>query len=663
MPCGARTVGPQKPTVPLCRARTNTNTSTSTSISISTGTSTNNTSNNMSAALAKDREQRFVYAVSRALVDTPLHARARCSDRLRVLKEAEEKVAEDADKALAAIAEKKKAKKAAKALPAPPPPPEAVKLSQIGEDEKSYLLDWFDLNDDDPEASDVDPREVTKLVLDEVSETLEEEDWWKLSRDLVLHEVAGLPPAPGEPAVGTVRELSAMEQLWRDLLGYQPAQAWEHCQRAAALAGRLLLFEWQRDELYKGVLKGLEVHAFAFPDRFFGGIYGRDQRRYTSTKLKPLYEKHRNLVQAAVGYALSTRDRLLVLGGGGLARGDLDPEVVSSESKADRLVLEFFPWVEAQALGRAGTICPWDTFQRDLKLFAEVYDTFWREKRIVLDEKTGVLHELPDHLCTWDRLTEHLSEYKTVGDLRKAMDVQHRLRQSLGKHRAAAAQIAAERGAGAGDGSQGGGGGGGSGSGDGSGATPTRAGATEGAGATPRRKTAATERARARARRNRGAHCGRRGRVLVPPSLARGGLRGRPCRSLSRPGGRCGSGSGRPQRTVQRRRGRGAGLPPLRLPSARSGRSRGPRRGGRRRGRRREGRDPAAPGPLGRRIRTRARARARTERDVKARTRIPTRTRTRTWKRSRSRRRTRTRTRRPPRARRPRRSPATAGCG
>jgi len=353
----------------------------------------------------KRKAEDFSNALARTIHAARLHPQIRCSERLKRLTELEYVAAKDADEAFTAETTAKRKRLAQDdALEVGP-------LANVTMTEQKYQLDYFDLNDDSPEKSHVDPQLVTQIVLDRLSDELRVDD---PDRVKYRNEVRGVlfskQLKQPVPAPGSV--LTRTELLWHDLLRYQIDNPWDRCTRAASLAGRLLLFDWEQNRLYTRVREKGGVDAWEFPERFFGGIYNEDMRKHTGHKLKPLYDTHCALVKAGVGYALATRNRMLEMNQVvvGHTRNAADPNVLSLESKADHLVMRFFPWVGASNLGLAANICKWDQFQRDLLLFAEVYDTYWTNRPVAVG-KDGQPHQLPDSECTWAHFTKGLCTY------------------------------------------------------------------------------------------------------------------------------------------------------------------------------------------------------------------------------------------------------------
>ena len=332
----------------------------------------------------------FTDAVSRAIHATRVHPQIRCSERLKLLEELKDCAVEDAVDAFTNDAKAKR-----KCL-AQDDASEVGPLANVTEEQERHHREYFDLNDEHPSKLKVDLKMVTQIVLDETSETLRQRDSeWETWRNPVRRVLYNKQREAPEPAPGSV--LTRTEMLWHDLIRYQQTNPWERSQRAASLAGRLLLIEWEQKGQYTRVRKTGGIDAWEFPERFFGGIYSRDMRRLTGNKLKPLYETHCALVKAAVKYAVATRDRMLEMNDVAVrrTRKATDPTVLSMETKADHLVLRFFPWVGPSYLGLATNICTWNHFQKDLQLFADVYDTYWYNRPVAVGSD-GLIHELPD---------------------------------------------------------------------------------------------------------------------------------------------------------------------------------------------------------------------------------------------------------------------------
>ena len=222
----------------------------------------------------------------------------------------------------------------------------------------------------------------------------------------------------------TVGALTHTERVWHELLTYQEPNAWASCQKAAILAGSLLLLHWEQSGRFSRLMEKSSAEAWQFPDRLFGGLYGVDMRGAIGRIIKTLYLQHRDLVKAAIDYARLVRDALLywgtAKGKGYEGKKSDDPYVVSTETRADQLLLPFFPWVDVANLGLAQNICTWDCFQRDLAMFADAYDIFWREKAVIMGSDM-LPRRLSDSECTWDHVTEILCKFKTAAQLKKKL--------------------------------------------------------------------------------------------------------------------------------------------------------------------------------------------------------------------------------------------------
>lgn len=208
----------------------------------------------MSNAKVKESARRFADTIVRAFIDAGQHPMTRHSERLKLIedlqpmarKEAEDDAIEDAKKKRAARLVEENA--------------EVGSLINVSTERRDYLREYFDLNDESPEESNVDPTEVAKTVLDEVSETLKKYEWWEKCRNPVRHVVVN-----GQTKEGTmVRELTGTEKLWQEFLGYQQDNAWNNCQKAAALGGRLILFDWEQNKQYCGVVRRLRLMRGSF---------------------------------------------------------------------------------------------------------------------------------------------------------------------------------------------------------------------------------------------------------------------------------------------------------------------------------------------------------------------------------------------------------------
>ena len=375
--------------------------------------------------------------VLRAFVDGPVHPKVRSSVRLAMkAKQAQLKeVAEQDvwDLVVKAMEEKQESRREAMAEENHL---EAVRLTHMDDDRAVHLYNYFDLENESPEEVDVDNDQVAMLVLDDVAKALSKSRWWYESLGPIRQVVVD-----GQNDESKVqRVLSHNEQLWAEFLPYQVENAWASCQKAARLAGRLLLFDWEQRKVYVRVMgSGLEC-CWEFPDRFLGGLYNNtEKRRVTGAKLQALYQKHLELVQAVLQYAAEARDEMLRCSRGERARGKgnstgpgtADPGAASMESKADHLIMQFFPWAQASDLGTWKTIADWRKFQEDLRLFGDVYDVLWMQKGVVSDEKTGTLRWMSDEECTWDKLSLMLGDFKTAAGLRRKLANQRDLQTKL----------------------------------------------------------------------------------------------------------------------------------------------------------------------------------------------------------------------------------------
>jgi len=305
-------------------------------------------------------------------------------------------------------------------------------LLPIEEEGRSELLQHFDLeNEGAMEQTDCRPRDVAKMVLDEMAESLEEIDWWKLCRGPVWK---ALVEAEAETAGESQerRSLSPNEQLWKGLTEYQTHNAWSDCQKAAKLAGWLLLLDWQETRSYENVLGPGRKDAWAFPDRFLGSIYVKESecRNFLGRKLAKLYRKHREVVAGAIDYARRCRNLALEYGLGPHKRG-LDGSCDAPETRADRLVLSFFPWLDAQYLGLGDNINLYQAFQKDVALFADAYDAMWNHRPAHINLSTSRLEWIPMSDCTWDCVTETLCKFPNRTKLKDHVDKQKGLRLKM----------------------------------------------------------------------------------------------------------------------------------------------------------------------------------------------------------------------------------------
>ena len=424
----------------------------------------------------RTRQEEFSNALSRSLIDVIAHPLTRGEERRARLRALEEAAAQDANdahradvlamrdarerariQAMAANAAQGDAHEETGAVAEAPRPVspagteaggvDPFRLIEVSEERYRHLRDHFDLNDDFPEESGVNVDEVVRIVLDEVAETFQGNAQWQEHRATVRRQVAeGQDRRPAPLVQRLMQMLTHTEELWRDVLGNQQHLAWGRSQKAAYLAGELLLVEWEQSGRWARLLEQTGEDAWEFPDRFFGGIYcdSSGMRKLAGCQVKPLYEKHKNVVVAAVAYARAARDELLrwgtrpgdgsdveeddeeaVGGGGGRDRarrrgGGARRNAAMLESKADALVLRYFPWVKHWQLGRENNIVSWRQFTRDLNAYAEVYDCLWVNKKVAVD-RDGQVYQVSDQFCTWDRITEEMCKYKTTCLMLKAI--------------------------------------------------------------------------------------------------------------------------------------------------------------------------------------------------------------------------------------------------
>ncbi len=355
----------------------------------------------------------FADTVLRALIDVSRHPGTWKSERRCELNARKEDAREDYEEALAMDMQSESENASESLLDAGP-------FVGVSEQRKKYLLDYFDLNDEHQERVHVDPVEVTEIILDEVSESLTELEWWQKSRDTICQVL--MDGHREEPI--TVEAFSHTERVWHGLLTSQEPNAWTSCQKAAILAGSLLLLHWEQSGRFGRLMEKSSAEAWRFPDRLFGGLFGIKMRGVTGRLVKTLYFQHRNLVKAAIDYVWLVRDALLYWGTGKgqgyEGKNSDDPYVELMENRADRLLLQFFPWLDVAKPDLAKNIRTWDRFQKDLVMFADAYDVFWREKAVIVGPDM-LPRRLSDSECTWDRVTEILLPCQTAAQLRKKL--------------------------------------------------------------------------------------------------------------------------------------------------------------------------------------------------------------------------------------------------
>jgi len=376
----------------------------------------------------KDTERELVRSLARAFLDLKVHPKVNTRYQVEREKRMEEMQAlVERDAMEMALRNEKEMR--ARLLEEPL---EIVPLIRLEKGEKEGLLEYFDLEDEQPlDGVKVDSAKVAQAVLDEVAETLQTEDWWRKCGNPVRRVLL-----EGQAQLGvTVRALSRTELLWKDFLSYQEANAWETCCRAAALAGRLLLFQWDQDKQYRGVVEKMgEAEAWMFPERLFGGLYcGDGTRKVVGQRLRSLFESHRKLVQAAVNYIRESRNRIIYYGTGKKGPSSAtstDSTILSTESRADHLILGFFPWVSASQLGVASNIHRWERFQEHLNVFVSAYKHFWDDVGVFQDEE-GETRWMPPHMRTWDFVTSELCQIKQLKKLKKHLSYRDELREDL----------------------------------------------------------------------------------------------------------------------------------------------------------------------------------------------------------------------------------------
>ena len=374
-------------------------------------------------------ERIFANSLVRALIDARGHPRVhtRSAERERQAKELALVAGAEAEAVLRDSERELRQRLAEERLLAEP-----ERLLPVTEAEKEDILEYFDLEHERHLSDQVDVVKVTKVVLDEVAEQL-------CRKDRLFREYYGTVNdtlAKGLLAPPTNRrDLAPEEHLWQELLDFQEVNPWDNCLKAASLAGRLLLFDLERNGRYKSLLETMREEARDFPERVFGGLYVGPERKMIGLKLKPIYERQRNLVVAATKYACVMHKRLVFYGTGrkGLRRGqghDQDVLNMSTENRADLLVATCFPWINKSRLMRAEKIYQWDTFQKQLQVFSDAYDTFWCHRPVRTD-CNGFLCYVPEHECTWHHMTAELSQFRTMGALKEALRVAQTLQAQI----------------------------------------------------------------------------------------------------------------------------------------------------------------------------------------------------------------------------------------
>ncbi len=367
----------------------------------------------------KETERALVNAIVRAMTDVTCHPKLRESERLKKITGMQADAERDAsESALRDAQEKRTRKRERQTGLALEEETEPSPFTNVSDEERRDLLEFFDLSDDNPDPDINNHTQVTKVLLDDAAETLMSKKWWPESRGPVRRVLIN-GQAKEQPMV---RAPSRIEQLWQSMLIYQEQSAWTNCQKAAKLAGSLLLLDWERSGRYSRVMEKSAAEAWSCPELFFGGLYVRELRRMIGIRLKPLFEKQRALVYAAIEYAKEARNHVLYWGTGKGSTGyegaePNDEEAKATEIRANDLVMQFFPWAEPDSLGKNNTICRYEDFQKDIALFAEVYDAFWRERRVDHNDE-GRLCRVPDSECTWDRVTSQMCPCKSRGEIK-----------------------------------------------------------------------------------------------------------------------------------------------------------------------------------------------------------------------------------------------------
>jgi len=313
-------------------------------------------------------------------------------------------------------------------------------MIQVEEAEKDRLLNDFNLDQDDTEdlANSIElSQKVAKITLDEVAETLRVHDWWVTCCDPVREVLLEVEGECGS-RMSAPRPLTDTETVWEAMIGFQDAGVWNKVLQSASLAGKLLLNDMQQKDKLIGIRKRGGETLWQFPERFFGGVYCRSMRKTVGHQLKPLYNQHRNLVMAAVGYANATRERLMYHGAGRTEPTQFEGEETAAnsvETRADRLVLGFFPWCKPTQLGTQANICTWPVFQRHIVAFADAYDAMWNKRPYVLG-KDGKAYATGEKNCTWSYINEQLCVHKSLPNLETA------IKEQLNLHHGAAVQSA-----------------------------------------------------------------------------------------------------------------------------------------------------------------------------------------------------------------------------
>jgi len=321
-------------------------------------------------------------------------------------------------------------------------PKSQPKLIRLNEREKVRLLEHFNLEDDEGLLNSIEnSQKVAKLALDEVAVTLKEHEWWKVCCDPVREVLLEVEGECGSK-MSAPRPLTKTESVWEGMLANQENGAWNHVRHSAHLAGTLLLFDMQQKNKFNGIRERAGTDAWTFADRFFGGVFrGTAMRRMVTNQLKPLYITHRNLVMAAVEYAIATRKQILWHSEGRKKASKFHGQESadsSVESRADALVLGFFPWCKPGQLGTQLNICGWDTFRDEITAYANVYDAMWNKRPVEPEKGTGRLRVVSDENCTWDYINTRLCRFQKVGPLKKAIKALMNLQTSYASQVAAA---------------------------------------------------------------------------------------------------------------------------------------------------------------------------------------------------------------------------------
>ena len=281
-------------------------------------------------------------------------------------------------------------------------------LIALDSEERNFMIEQFDLNDSDLGTTpQVDPERMTLMVLQEVPERevsgivyTEMERGYRNWQHVVQHYAnESLPDR---------RPMSPTERMWNMFAEYNDPNAWGRCQQAADLGGTLLLHWWETtdDFTYRRARQASGVNPWLFPGRMLGGMYCKSEKMQATVgkRLKPLYLKHRLLVEAGLNYVQAARRQLREYG--------VHQHNREQEDIVDSLVLSHFPWVETRHLGTQELLPSWDTFRDDVFVYSRAIEILWREKEVVAEED-GTMRMVSDSECDWDSITAKLSKYRS----------------------------------------------------------------------------------------------------------------------------------------------------------------------------------------------------------------------------------------------------------